>query len=301
VIAAFILGIISDLSFFSYFFIPVVLYLTFMPQRIYQHRWHKSFIYFILFINIYALFFIVASEWFFWDEFGVRFNFIAVDYLVYTNEVVRNIVESYPLPPILTAIFIVSSVFFWGIFKLSAASFNADETLIARLKIAGGFFILPLLSFFAMNQNFHEYSSNKYLNELAANGPYQFFAAFKSSELDYRQFYKLGNDEQLSAIIKKEVSNQGDIANHQGLYDIRRMIKKTGAEKHLNVILITVESLSAEYLKTFGNTENISPFMDELFKQGLLFTNFYATGTRTIRGLEALTLSYPPTAGHSIV
>lgn len=41
--------------------------------------------------------------------------------------------------------------------------------------------------------------------------------------------------------------------------------------------------------------------MDEWFKQGALFTNFFATGTRTIRGLEALTLSIPPTPGQSIV
>lgn len=301
IIAAFLLGVISDLSFFSYFFIPFILYLTFIPQRIYQAHWHKIFIAVILFINIYALFFIVVSEWFFWDEFGVRFNFIAVDYLVYTNEVVRNIIESYPLPPILTAIFIVSSVCFWGLLKRAKINFNQHETMSYRLKSAGYFAVLPLLSFLVIGQNFHEFSSNKYLNELAANGPYQFFAAFKSSELDYRNFYKLGNDQQLSIRIKQEVSEQGDVARHTGLYNIQRMIKKMGAEKKLNVILITVESLSAEYLKTFGNTENISPFMDTLFKQGLLFTNFYATGTRTIRGLEALTLSYPPTAGHSIV
>ena len=39
------------------------------------------------------------SEYFFWSEFGVRYNFIAVDYLVYTNEVVGNIMESYPIVP----------------------------------------------------------------------------------------------------------------------------------------------------------------------------------------------------------
>ena len=41
-----------------------------------------------------------VSEWFFWSEFGVRYNFIAVDYLVYTNEVVGNIMESYPVVPL---------------------------------------------------------------------------------------------------------------------------------------------------------------------------------------------------------
>jgi len=79
------------------------------------------------------------------------------------------------------------------------------------------------------------------------------------------------------------------------------MIKPAGEEKRLNVVLITVESLSADFLATFGNKENITPYMDEWFKQGVLFTNFYATGTRTIRGLESLTLSIPPIPGQAIV
>ena len=65
--------------------------------------------------------------------------------------------------------------------------------------------------------------------------------------------------------------------------------------------MIMVESLSAEFMKTFGSKETITPYMDQWFNEGLLFTNFYAVGTRTIRGLEALTLSIPPTPGQSIV
>jgi hypothetical protein len=39
------------------------------------------------------------SEYFFWNEF-VRYNFIAVNYLIYTNEVIENIMESYPVIPV---------------------------------------------------------------------------------------------------------------------------------------------------------------------------------------------------------
>ncbi|MDH5573073.1 MAG: LTA synthase family protein [Gammaproteobacteria bacterium] len=67
------------------------------------------------------------------------------------------------------------------------------------------------------------------------------------------------------------------------------------------MVLITVESLSAEYLTHFGNKQNLTPQLNKLAKESLLFTNLYATGTRTVRGLEALTLSIPPTPGRSIV
>ena len=80
-----------------------------------------------------------------------------------------------------------------------------------------------------------------------------------------------------------------------------RHIPAEGPEKRLNLIVVVEESLSAEYLGSFGNKENLTPNLDRLAGQSLLFTNLYATGTRTVRGLEALTLSIPPLPGTSIV
>jgi phosphoglycerol transferase MdoB-like AlkP superfamily enzyme len=54
-------------------------------------------------------------------------------------------------------------------------------------------------------------------------------------------------------------------------------------------------------MQMFGNTENITPHLDSLAQHSLVFTNLYATGTRTVRGLEALSLCVPPTPGQSIV
>ena len=66
-------------------------------------------------------------------------------------------------------------------------------------------------------------------------------------------------------------------------------------------MLIAIESFSADFLKTFGNTQNLTPNYEKLAKESIFFTNLYATGTRTIRGMEALTLCVPPTPGNSIV
>ncbi|NQV98887.1 MAG: LTA synthase family protein, partial [Rhodospirillales bacterium] len=72
-------------------------------------------------------------------------------------------------------------------------------------------------------------------------------------------------------------------------------------QKNVNVVLVTIESLSADYLGAFGNKLGITPELDKLANQGLLFKNIYATGTRTVRGLEALSIGTPPTPGQSIV
>ena len=66
-------------------------------------------------------------------------------------------------------------------------------------------------------------------------------------------------------------------------------------------MLISIESLSSEFLSHHGNTQKITPFLDSLADQSLMFTQLYATGNRTVRGLEALSLCLPPTPGESVV
>jgi phosphoglycerol transferase MdoB-like AlkP superfamily enzyme len=69
----------------------------------------------------------------------------------------------------------------------------------------------------------------------------------------------------------------------------------------MHVVLVTMESLGADYLESYGGRKGLTPNLDRLAKDGLKFTRVYATGTRTVRGLEALSLSIPPTPGHSVL
>ena len=84
-------------------------------------------------------------------------------------------------------------------------------------------------------------------------------------------------------------------------HDTLRVVRNTGPELTPNVIQITVESLSADFLSIFNRASNLTPNLAEIAGQSLVFDNFYATGTRTDRGMEALTLAVPPTPGRSIV
>jgi len=65
--------------------------------------------------------------------------------------------------------------------------------------------------------------------------------------------------------------------------------------------MVVIESFSADFLSRFGNPKNITPNYDSLANESIFFDNIYATGTRTVRGIEALTLCVPPTPGNSIV
>lgn len=294
----YLLGFIYDLAFYSYALIPVTLYLLLIPERVWKTALNRGFVRLAIFATLYGLGFILVAELLFWDEFSVRFNFISVDYLVYRREVTDNIRESYPLPLYLGTILLGSSLVYWLIAGKIGAALDAQESFRQRSVYAGGLLLLPVLSFFLVNQDLREFSTNSYQNELASNGPYQFIAAFRNNELDYYKFYQTLPDSTAATLLQQEISSNRSAAPS---FDIRRHIDNPGTERHLNIFLVMVESLSADFLGTFGNADNLTPNLDRLADQSMLFTNLYATGTRTTRGLEAVTLSIPPTPGRSIV
>ena len=78
-----------------------------------RDTWRRIAIYVVMMVYACCAVTIAFSEVVFWSEFGVRFNFIAVDYLVYTNEVIGNIVESYPIVWMVLAMLLVAGAICW--------------------------------------------------------------------------------------------------------------------------------------------------------------------------------------------
>ena len=90
-IAAFGWGMVYDLGAAAFAALPLIVLLTLLPAGWGQRAWQRGLVHFVGFGIIFSLLFGAVAEWTFWDEFGVRFNFIAVDYLIYTTEVIGNI------------------------------------------------------------------------------------------------------------------------------------------------------------------------------------------------------------------
>lgn len=249
---------------------------------------------------LYGLLFVAASELVFWNEFSVRFNFIAVDYLVYTNEVIGNIRESYPIGRWL-ALLVVGALVVFAIGRRGLRARDNGSRFWQRGKVVLVWLLLTVISVAAVNGSMKDRTGNNYVNELAGNGIYQFFNAFRSSHLDYAKFYRTLPDAKAFGLVREGLKTPDATYLSDDPQDLTRAIRHAGAEKHLNVVLISVESLSGDYLGTFGNKENITPYLDSLVDQSLFFDKLYANGTRTVRGLEALSLSVPPTPGDSLL
>ena len=298
------IGILYDLSFLFYVGLPLGIYLLLCPERLWKQGWHRFLLHVAIGLGFFLMLFTAAAEWLFWDEFGVRFNFIAVDYLVYSKEVVDNILESYPIYPLLSALAAIACVATVSLRGKIAAALDAPRPPRSRAwQGIGALLLLTLAVTGGIGQNFPRdlAGSNVWQRELASNGPFQFFAAFRNNELDYTQFYATLPEPEVARLLRAEIheSHARFVGNDR--LPLRRTLTASGPMERRNVVLVTIESLSAKYLGSFGNERSLTPNLDELRQQSLFFPNFYATGTRTDRGLEAITLSMPPTPGRSIV
>jgi len=304
VFKAFGIGMLFDLVVAFSFVLLYNLYLLIFPKRWIGLFLDKIFtiIYFI--IILFILFFSLMAEFPFWEEFGVRFNFIAVDYLIYTYEVISNINESYPLPIIIITILILVTASLLLFYKNGAfkSTFLSKPSFLKRLAISIPILISTILLLSFLTNSMAEFSLNSVINEVGKNGVFSFFRAYRSSELDYDKFYKKLPKEKAYSVLKPNILQENQIYKSNQYDDILRQTQAQGAEElRPNIILVVIESFSGKFISAFGNKEHLTPNFDTLANNSIFFTNLYATGTRTVRGMEALTLSVPPTPGNSIV
>ena len=296
VIQAILLGFWFDIVTASFFLLPIALYHLILPTRKHGSKLDARIDTGWRLIFIFTLLFSAVAEHLFWSEFSTRFNFIAVDYLVYTQEVIGNIVESYPIAWIIAAIALVAVFFtslstrFWPL-RAKLAYFPA------RLKTFAAAIAASVVLYGVSSVNQSQFGANVEAQEVSANGIYNLFAAFWNNEISYERFYATNDKEEVAASAQKLRNRPYASAVDSNIH----LVKKDGAELHKNVVIVVMESLSGAYMNHFGSTQNLTPNLDRLADEGLSFTNLYATGTRTVRGLEAVTLSIPPTPGQSIL
>jgi phosphoglycerol transferase MdoB-like AlkP superfamily enzyme len=294
-------GVWFDLAALFIMLAPVLFLAALWPARWNGRHWQRAR-WLIVWLSVFGLGFGVIAEIVFWQEFTTRFNFIAVDYLIYTQEVIGNIRQSYPVNAILGAIAVLSSLLVW---LLSRRVDLRPRPLRwpLRLGVLAAAFALPVFSLGFANVDQMEFSGSPAANELSGNGLFSLAAAMRRNELDYDRFYRTmpqgQADAQLSALKVKRLPLSAALREPETVPRHVELGPFTRSPR--NVVLISVESLSAEFLGAYGNPKGLTPNLDRLAAEGLKFERLFATGTRTVRGLEALSLGTPPIPGQSIV
>ncbi len=299
-------GALSDLAAAHWMLLPLALLLTLLPSG--GKKFRPWLCLGILALHLFLLLFLATAELLFWNEFQARLNFIAVDYLAYTTEVVSNIWQSYPVGQILLAMAAFSLAIAWLIqryCRLYSRWVRARDNFRRRLLFLAAYLLtLALLTLLAPSQDLARlFRSNHCQAELAGNGLLSLARAFRHNSLKYEQFYRTTPPGEASARLKEELGKDGGRFLTQDTLDIRRTLPGTHDEKRWNVVIILEESLSASFTGCLGEKleKSFTPNLDALAQEGMLWERCFASGTRTVRGLEAIQLSIPPTPGQSLV
>ncbi len=232
------------------------------------------------------------------DEYDTRPNRLYIEYLQHPQEVFGMLWKGYK--HVLLGAAIVLALFGWLAAQLfgdvgpdtplawwQAALWSLAAALITFLAIRGTLGHRPI------NPSTVAYCGDSMLNTLPLNSLYNvLYAAYSmKNERSAHDVYGKLPDEEIHAVV------QACAAIPPGPADIPTLHSHQPAqrrERPLNIVLIVEESLGAQYVGNLGGT-GLTPCLDALATQGWNFTQAYATGTRSVRGLEAVVAGFPPT------
>ncbi len=297
----FAVGAGYDLITSLYLVAPSALYLWLLPTPLFRSRAHGWLLRVSLALIAFGLIYLSATEYFFFDEFNSRFNYVAVEYLIYPTEVFINIWESYPVARFMGAAAVLALAMTWMSRGRVRAALEVKDRLWLRTGPAVGIALLIGVTGFAVSGETGRFGTNRVANELAANGIYSFFAAAFNAQLDYAQYYLTLNEQEAQGRARRLLNQSNAVFVPGTPSPITRHIAYRGHPHSLHVIVLLEESFGAEFVGAYGDKRGLTPNVDRIARDSIVFAHTYATGTRTVRGMEAVTASFPPVPPESIV
>jgi phosphoglycerol transferase MdoB-like AlkP superfamily enzyme len=300
---AFALGTLTDLEVTLWLTAPLVLFLALVPGRRLQSRGMRTLLALGLSFGLGITLFVGVAEFFFFQEFNGRFNFVAVDYLLYPTEVAVNIWQSYHTGWILTGIALVSAAGFLRIRRGLRRLPPPEPTRGHRLYVPALYAPDLALSIFLPGDRVARFSSDRVVNEIAGNGYRSFWSALLGQDAPYAGLYRTAGSSRANFIrLRRLLSERATVPSSFAADSTLRHIHPLRQPRRANVVLVLEESLGAEFVGALrAGGKGLTPELDALVPQGTFLTRAYSTGNRTIRALEATTASLPPLPGISIV
>ncbi|MEO8274696.1 MAG: LTA synthase family protein [Thermoanaerobaculia bacterium] len=284
--------------------LPLVVYLALLPESWWRARWQKTLLGSGLALVAFGALFVAVAEWFFFEEFDSRFNFVAVDYLLYPTEVVTNIWQSYPTGTVLGVIAALVVGLGFALRRPLQSAWNRPLPARQRLTVvAAHAALIAILAVGASPRRLVEHSPDRLVRELTSNGYLAFGEALLGLDAPFDGFYSTRDEtavhRRLETLLTEPASAPVALAADSSAREIRALSPR----RPWNVVLILEESLGSEFIGALHPQQNegLTPSFDALTQEGTLFTQAYSTGNRTIRAIEATTSSLPPLPGAPIV
>ena len=295
-------GLVNDAVESLYLLTPLMLYLFLVSDRWYRSRWNGALLTVGSVLTFAGMAYLAVTEFFFFEEFDSRFNLVAFDYLRYPVEVFTDIWQAYPVFKAMLATAALAVIMTRVLRSKLMAGLNVTTSL-GRRAVPFALYVVALLAVITWYPtNALSRSSNRVENEILQNGYSSFFRAAQTNEIDYHAYYASSTPKANLKLLTDALAADGGKFTRlaEGRLDRSYPARPDGLGR-LNVVVVASESFGAKFSKLYGSSKDLTPNFDAFAQRGVWFSNTYASGTRTVRGLEAITASFPPIPTVSIV
>ncbi len=299
----FIYGILMDTIVISVILVIPTIILTLSP-KLFSKFISKLLNIYILAFLVFAIFIECASFPFFL-QYDLKPNYLFLEYLEYPKEVGSLMFKDYKLELFLTFILILITIKLFTKYKFLNFESVFEQNYLSRVLI-----LLPILLilFLGIRSSFGHrpvnisdalYSTNRVLNEVTKNSIHSIayaYYSYKRSEGNVSKYGKMDIKEAYK-IASSALGIEYKDDKRPFYREVKSHIK---SEKKKNLVIIIEESMGAQFTGFIGNN-TLTPNLDKLANEYISFTNLHSNGTRSVRGLAALTSGTLPIHGNEVI
>lgn len=301
------LGLRIDIILMSYLtFLPTLL-VTFIPPS--KHKLTTKIVATYCGALLFIILFMELMTPEFIDQYDTRPNKLFLEYLIYPKEVATMLIKARPWTLVGLSIVVILLVLL--VVKTATYVFKVDrgdwKTRLLLFPIIGFFLFWgargSLTTKRPINASNSVFSNDQLANVMGVNSLYTVaFAAYSlKNEVNPEKLYGKMPEEECIERVKKYMSQkEEDFSNNPENPMLHQLKSNVNTDRPYNVVIFLQESLGAEFVGCLGGMP-LTPNLDKLSKEGVLFTNLYSTGTRSVRGIEAVTTGFLPSPSESVV
>ncbi|QLB21378.1 hypothetical protein A6B43_07505 [Vespertiliibacter pulmonis] len=241
------------------------------------------------------------------ETYDFRPNRLFIEYLLYPKEVFSMLVSGHFIAVVSSFIVTILAVVFywkfagWAVKNLRLPSWKWRPVMALVIIVFTIFGARSSLHHRGINPAMVAFSSDPLVNSLVLNSGYSVLYAvqqLKDEDKSSEQYGKMSVEEMLNIVKQQRGRPESDYISAE--YPTLTKNQATYQGKPKNIVIILQESQGAQFINTLGGRP-ISPEFDKLAEQGWLFENLYATGTRSVRGIEAVSAGFTPTPARATV
>ena len=319
---SFIIGARFDMVVLTYLLTPFFILSSFPLIGLFRLKWGRKIILSLVFLFLSLLFFLSLVDLEYFSQYGTHLSEWALEYLDRPDVVIFSVWDNYPVVRYLILWAILCSVFIFLVLRVGR---NLLKTKTNRPLLNQAFyFILALGLLFISGRGrvklapidwgLAYFSKYDFANQLALNGAHTLAMTYLEEKSEgspgyLAEFQFSENKDALNTVQNLLLRKNEKLENPQD--SIRRFSLFNDSEfklgfsskenKEPNVVIIFLESWLAEYVGSYGAKTDATPFFDSLARKSILFENFYASGTRTNRGLLSVLCAFPSQPGGTLM